>query len=99
VLAYQTAAFISYNSTDMKAYSFNKKSLIHRVFADEHQGFLTWPKTTIPFLDKEKYTAHPRHQEIDEFIRKAESGDSVALEKLWQDDEILSMALKVSDAV
>ena len=83
----------------MKLYQFRKKSSIQRVFAEEHSGILVWPKTNIPFLDKEAYTAHPRADEIDGLIRKAEAGDESALKQLWCNEEILKLALRVSDAV
>lgn len=81
----------------MQFYTLKSGNKIKRVMADAHHGILTWPGTHIPFLDQAVYTAHPRNSEIEELLVKAEAGDSEALEALWQDD-ILKLALKVSDA-
>ncbi|MFZ5806766.1 MAG: hypothetical protein ACOY3I_06135 [Verrucomicrobiota bacterium] len=77
----------------MKLYIIRKGERIVRVVADEYKGYLVWPNTRIPFLDRYVLDDHPERFRIEVLIKQADQGDSVALERLWQDSSILSLTL------
>lgn len=77
----------------MRVYVFKAFRRVKRVVAEERMGYLVWPGTRIPFVDRDVLAQHPEKDRIEAAIDAADE------KALWNDKAILSMTLKVAESL